>query len=416
LDESNTKAKKIITEAMKYLDEQSKLRYDNLIRRGANMSKDHLDHLSIHYLYIRSFAKEIPVMDKAQTAMKYYQGQAEKYWINKNLYAQAMIGLSQIKDNNDHYKKIQRSLDEKSFYSDELGRYWNLGNGYNWYELPIESHAMMVEFFTETDQDRRFIEDMKIWLLKNKQTNHWSTTKSTAAAIYALMLQGEDNKEGINTWILEAANPTIHIGSTLVEYDKESPEVGTGYIKKSYNAEQLEPVMSQVEIKNNSKVIGWGASYYKYFEDLDKIESFEDTPLKVSKKLFREDMTDYGPKLVEINDNNPVEIGDRVISRVEIKVDRSMSYVHLKDMRPSGLEPENVLSSYKWKGGLGYYESTRDLASHFFISSLAKGTYVFEYPMRVVHEGDFSAGIATLQCMYAPEFNSHSNGLRIKVQ
>ena len=125
-------------------------------------------------------------------------------------------------------------------------------------------------------------------------------------------------------------------------------------------------------------------------------------------------MTDSGPQLVS-TDKNGIHPGDRLIVRIEIKVDRSMSYVHLKDMRSSGFEPENVLSGYRWKGGLGYYESTRDLASHFFISQLNKGTYVFEYPLRAVHKGGFSSGITSIQCMYAPEFTSHSSGGIVEV-
>ena len=88
----------------------------------------------------------------------------------------------------------------------------------------------------------------------------------------------------------------------------------------------------------------------------------------------------------------------------------------MKDMRASGLEPINVLSRYKWQDGLGYYESTKDVATHFFFDYLPKGTYVFEYPMVVNHKGNFSNGITTIQCMYAPEFTSHSEGIRVTVE
>ena len=174
--------------------------------------------------------------------------------------------------------------------------------------------------------------------------------------------------------------------------------------------------MSEIHIKNESSTIGWGAAYYQYFEDMDKVKVFRDTPLKIKRIYFIEKKTNEGPKLVEITSNLELNPGDRVISRIEIKVDRSMDFVHLKDMRPSGFEPENILSGYRWSHGLGYYESTRDVASHFFIDHLPKGTFVFEYPMRVVHKGSFSTGMATIQCMYAPEFTSHSDGTLIDVK
>ncbi|MBK8515925.1 MAG: hypothetical protein IPL55_06445 [Saprospiraceae bacterium] len=96
--------------------------------------------------------------------------------------------------------------------------------------------------------------------------------------------------------------------------------------------------------------------------------------------------------------------------------DRQMEYVHMKDMRPSGLEPINVISEYKCQGQLGYYETTKDLATHFYFNYLPKGTFVFEYPLIAVHKGDFSGGITNIESMYAPEFGSHSEGVRVIVR
>ena len=159
----------------------------------------------------------------------------------------------------------------------------------------------------------------------------------------------------------------------------------------------------------------WGAVYWQYFENLDKITSAA-TPLVVKKQLFIEKASDRGPVLEAIANGGGLKIGDKVKARIEIIVDRDMEYVHLKDARASCFEPVNVLSSYHWQGGLGYYESTRDASSNFFFSYLPKGKYVFEYPMFVTNAGDFSNGIATIQCMYAPEFSSHSEGLRVTVK
>jgi uncharacterized protein YfaS (alpha-2-macroglobulin family) len=110
-----------------------------------------------------------------------------------------------------------------------------------------------------------------------------------------------------------------------------------------------------------------------------------------------------------------VQVGDELVVRVELRVDRDMEYVHLKDQRGSGTEPVSVLSQYRYQDGLAYYESTRDTASHFFIDYLPKGAYVFEYSTRVQHRGDYQTGVAEIQCMYAPEFNSHSESLSLRV-
>jgi len=159
----------------------------------------------------------------------------------------------------------------------------------------------------------------------------------------------------------------------------------------------------------------WGSVYWQYFEDLDKITPSA-TPLKLVKKLFIEKNSDKGPVLVALADGAQLKVGDKVKVRIELKVDRDMEYIHMKDMRAACMEPTNVISEYKYQGGLGYYESTKDASTNFFFGWLARGSYVFEYPMFVTHAGNFSNGITTIQCMYAPEFTSHSEGIRVTVE
>ena len=197
---------------------------------------------------------------------------------------------------------------------------------------------------------------------------------------------------------------------------QSSPEAGTGYFKTAWNGTDISADMGTIKVNNPNEQPAWGAVYYQYFEDLDKIKTFEETPLTIKKQLFKEVDSDTGPKLSKITDKSPLTPGDKVKVRIEIRVDRSMEYVHLKDTRAAGFEPINVLSRYKWQEGLGYYESTKDASTNFFIDYLPKGTFVFEYPLRVVHKGEFSNGITSMQCMYAPEFSSHSEGIRVQVQ
>jgi uncharacterized protein YfaS (alpha-2-macroglobulin family) len=167
-------------------------------------------------------------------------------------------------------------------------------------------------------------------------------------------------------------------------------------------------------INQSTNQPSWGAVYWQYFEDMDKVTSAA-TPLQLQKKLFIQKNTDRGPVLTPVNEGTELKVGDQVKVRIELRVDRDMEYVHMKDMRATGLEPVNVLSGYKWQGGLGYYETTRDASTNFFFSYLRKGTYVFEYPLFVTHTGNFSNGITTIQCMYAPEFTANSEGFRINV-
>jgi uncharacterized protein YfaS (alpha-2-macroglobulin family) len=208
----------------------------------------------------------------------------------------------------------------------------------------------------------------------------------------------------------------ITIGNIKVDPKQADTDIeaGSGYFKTSWSGTEIKPEMGNITVQNNNKVVAWGGLYWQYFENLDKITSAE-TPLKLKKQLFVERSTDTGPVLIPLS-KEKLSLGDRIKVRIELRVDRDMEYVHMKDMRASGFEPENVISRFKWQDGLGYYESTKDASTNFFFDYLSKGTYVFEYPLRVTHFGDFSNGITQIQCMYAPEFTSHSEGVRVKIK
>jgi len=122
-----------------------------------------------------------------------------------------------------------------------------------------------------------------------------------------------------------------------------------------------------------------------------------------------------GSRLIALDQARALQPGDKLTIRMELRSDRAMDHVHLKDLRASGLEPTETLSGYRFQGGLGYYQSTRDAATDFFFDHLRPGTYVLEYHLRVAHAGDFSNGITTAMCMYAPEFAAHSEGIRVVV-
>jgi hypothetical protein len=269
----------------------------------------------------------------------------------------------------------------------------------------------MIETFSEIGNSTKDIDNLKIWLLKNKQTNRWKTTKATTEAVYALLLQGTD-------WISTTEFVDVTIGNKTIkplELENVKVEAGTGYFKTSWNGNEIIPEMAEVTIKKEGRGIAWGAMYWQYFENIDKIKSFKETPLNINKKLYLIEQTSKGEVLSPIT-NQELKVGDKVKVRIEIRVDRDMEFVMLKDARASAFEPVNVLSHYKYQDGLGYYQSTKDNATYFFMDYLQKGTYVFEYPLLVTHKGGFSNGITTMESMYAPEFKSHSEGMRVLVE
>lgn len=406
---------KMVKNAIRYLDVRLAEDYRDLKKynKGKDLEKNHLSSIAIHYLYARSYFEDLQIPSKTKEAFEYYKKQAEKYWLNRGKYEQGMIALALKRYENEKVaKEIVASLKEHSQTSEEMGMYWkdNVA-GYYWYQAPIETQALMIEVFDEVTNDQKSVNDLKVWLLKQKQTQDWKTTKATAEAVYSLLLRG-------SKWLENDEMVEIKIGGKKLEIDKMDgvkAEAGTGYFKTSWSKGEVKPKMAEVELKKTTEGVAWGAVYWQYFEQLDKITKHE-TPLKLNKKLFVERLTSHGKKLEEITEKTKLVVGDKVVVRVELKTDRTMEYVHMKDMRASGFEPLNVISNYRYQDGLGYYQSTRDAATNFFISYLPKGTYVFEYALRVAHKGDFSNGITTIQCMYAPEFTSHSEGIRVKIK
>jgi hypothetical protein len=391
---------------------------------------DHLGYEHIQFLYALSYLNGIasPTEDAAE-AVSYFSNQARKYWNNKNLYAQGMIAIWAGRSGDiNTTRSIMASLREKAVTSEEIGMYWrdNTG-GYLWYQAPVETQVLMIELFEEfgaksgksgsntgeptADQNKRDVDQMKTWLLKQKQTQSWPTSTATAEAVYALLLRGTD-------WLQTDASVKISLGNKTIDLANDpdiETEPGTGYFKTSWSGEEISPAMGNITVSKASDGPAWGAVYLQYFENLDKIRSAQ-SPLSISKQLFIRENTDEGQRLAEITEQQPLSIGDNVTVRVEITSDRNLEFVHLKDMRAAAFEPATTLSGYEWKGGLGYYRSTRDAATNFFFYYLPKGTHVFEYQLIVAQEGQFSNGISTIQCMYAPEFAAHSEGNRITVK
>lgn len=413
----------IVQAALPYLDKKIKEDYDRLVKSKAKPEQQQVGYTEIHYLYMRSFFPNKPVSSQAQTAVNYFRKQAKQFWMKGNKYMQGMTALA-LNRNGDAVtpKAILASLKETSVTHEEMGMYWkdnSFGRSSFWWQAPVETQALLIETFTEVGKDVATVNELKTWLIKNKQTNNWRTTKATADACYALLLQGTD-------WLAAEPSVSIQLGTVTLSSNGQNAEAGTGYFKNTIEGRIINPQMGNIKVTVSGKepLAGpqskglqpsWGAVYWQYFEDMDKV-TMAATPLQLTKKLFVEKNSDRGPVLHPVEEGAVLRAGDKIKVRIELRADRDMEYVHMKDMRASALEPVNVLSGYKWQGALGYYETTKDASTNFFFNYLRKGTYVFEYPLFVTHTGNFSNGITTIQCMYAPEFTAHSEGIKIRVE
>ena len=402
-DYQSSEQKEMVKKLVSYVDNEINKYYDTSSGTKANAWSNFV----IDYLYTRSYwEKEYPLKAKGATLRTSVISKAKTAKITDftffGLHRSALLfnnyGLKDVS------KKLMNYLKETSTETETQGVYWKQNlNDWGWYSSKTVNHAGALEAFQKlTPQDENFIEEMKIWLITQKEVNSWGNSRGTAEVIFTILNSGKswtsaDSDKAEITWGGKQLNPQTQ---------------ATGYVKQSINSDKLDKDLGTVIIKKDSPGIVQGGLFWQYYEDLDKIKSSE-SYISISKELYKKVKTENGEQLVKINENSPLKVGDKVTVRMILNTDRNMEFIHLKDMRASGFEPLDVISGYQWKNNLGYYQSTKDASTNFYIENMPKGKYVFEYDYVANASGKFSNGITTLQNYYAPQMNAHTQGTKV---
>ncbi|HMQ75124.1 MAG TPA: alpha-2-macroglobulin family protein [Flavobacteriales bacterium] len=386
-------------------------------RRQRELDKDALaafrpDHGDLHYLYARSFFRRIALDGAAGAAAQWLLDRAADGWQGYGLHDQALLALVLHRfDRHIDAARIVESLRQRAVQSDELGMYWSdFRRGVDPWGFPAETHARMIEAFHEVAGDAASVNALRLHLLQLKRTTDWGTTTATAEACHALLLTGD-------AWLEEGEGPEIRVGGQVV--GAQHREAGTGTFERTWSGEDVKPALGEVTITERADRPSWGALYWQYFERMDRVTPPDlgggSSPFQLTRQVMLERPGDRGPELVELGQGVAVRPGDKLVLRLVLRTDRPLDFVHVKDLRAAGLEPVDALSGYRVQSGLGHYQSIRDAAMDLFVDRLPAGTHVFSYAVRATHAGDFSQGIASATCMYAPEFGGHSEGLRVLV-
>ena len=303
-------------------------------------------------------------------------------------------------------KKLMNYLKETSTQSETQGVYWKQNlNDWGWYSSKTVNQAGALEAFQKlTPTDENFIEEMKIWLITQKEVNSWGSSRGTAEVIFTILNSGK-------SWTSNGSdNADITWGGKQLNAQTQA----TGYIKQTITSDNVDKNLATVSVKKDSPGIVQGGLFWQYYEDLDKIKSSE-SYISITKELYKKMKTENGEQLMKINENSPIKVGDKITVRMILNTDRNMEFIHLKDMRAAGFEPLDVTSGYQWKNNLGYYQSTKDASTNFYIERMPKGKYVFEYDYVANASGTFSNGITTLQNYYAPQMNAHTQRTKINI-
>ena len=396
-----------VTRALQYIDREEQRHYEKYIKpylKKYKWSPDNID-----YLYTRSF------YGKGNTeAYKFYYNNALKNYKNYNgLYIQAQLALIfQRHGDKQAARDLIRRLKEKALENDEMGMYWRDNrSGWCWYERPIETQALLIQAFREvTPQDTLSIALMQQWLLKQKQTTHWGNDRATVEAISALVTPENPNTPSNPNTLNNLKSTTL----TLCGVDLSTPSEGLeGYRTQRWEGPALDSIIaledSTVTLRKVTPGIAWGAVYYQYTDDMDKIPSSE-SGITLKRCYLNQNNQNIQSTL------NTLKVGDRVKVRIDISCDRTMEYLELIDGRPSCVEPLSTRAGWNWNQGLRYYVEVKNTATHCYINRLEKGKYVVEYDVYVTNPGTFLAGPVTMQCMYAPEFRAIAPATRLEVE
>ena len=349
----------------------------------------------LRYLYICALDGKAPVDEKVN---RYFIDKLSGEGKELTIYGKALGAIIlQQAGKVAEAKLFMQSLMEYSVVTDEMGRYFDTPKArYSWFSYKIPTEVAAMEAIQRITKDTKAIDEMKRWLLKQKQTQTWETPIATADAVYALMATGASDL------LANTGGVEITLGKEVIRTPADN---AIGYIKKTVSGDVMN--IKKVSVDKEGTGMGWGAVYAQYLESMDQIGE-QGNGLSVSRQLYKGDEA--------LNESAPLKVGDKITVRLTVKADRDMDFVQIKDDRAACMEPLQAVSGFRWGNGLGYYQATKDASTQFFIDQMRKGTYVIEYQVYVNRTGEYQAGIATVQSAYAPEFGGHTGGYRVMVE
>ena len=349
----------------------------------------------LRYLYICALDGKAPVDEKVN---RYFIDKLSGEGKELTIYGKALGAIIlQQAGKVAEAKLFMQSLMEYSVVTDEMGRYFDTPKArYSWFSYKIPTEVAAMEAIQRITKDTKAIDEMKRWLLKQKQTQTWETPIATADAVYVLMATGTSDL------LANTGGVEITLGKEVIRTPADD---AIGYIKKTVSGDVMN--IKKIRVDKEGAGMGWGAVYAQYLESMDQI-SGQGNGLSVSRQLYKGDEA--------LNESAPLKVGDKITVRLTVKADRDMDFVQIKDDRAACMEPLQAVSGFRWSNGLGYYQATKDASTQFFIDQMRKGTYVIEYQVYVNRTGEYQAGIATVQSAYAPEFGGHTGGYRVMVE
>ncbi|MBR3413522.1 MAG: hypothetical protein IKG81_12620 [Bacteroidales bacterium] len=408
---------RIKNRALAYVDKEAYKDYLDWMKYLQKHPNSQCKPIMLDYLYTRSYYTDKKLTADHQKAFDYFYGNAkQRYSDYTSLYDQALLALVFHRHGDTKLaKEMVERIRQKALYSDEMGMYWRDNRaGYFYYQRPVETQALLIETFREVlPADTLSVAQMQQWLLKQKQTTRWSSDIATLRAIQSLM-PVETKNDKLKTKMEDAVvvrgkalTDTLHIAVA---------DGSAGYLRHTYRGDSLARLTNSnsvsATIVRPNKGISWGALYYQYTEQMDKVPASE-TGITLERMLYR---IEADGSLTELKNGVNISVGDRLRVRLNVSCDRALEYVELKEFRAACLEPVSTASGWVWGWGLSYYVAVNNSHNAVYIDRMEKGKYTIDVDYYVTNPGTFTLAPSVLQCLYAPEFRATSRGQRITVK
>ncbi len=402
---ADEEAKTMQNQLVNYIDQATLNRWQREENRSTRQT---LTYTDIAYLYVRSGYRDIPLTGKLLAIHQKMMEQL-KAWSRFNDYEKAYAALALYRYGfTDEAQAIVASLRQYAVTTPNKGMFWpNSRSSYHYRNGAVQKECAIFHALAEIDPITAELDAMRQWLLTQKQTNQWASVPSTLDAISVLLTQGTD-------WLApDQAQTTITWGGKPVAMNPDAPFVGVS--EYTLNASEITPANAQAIITTHHAQPSWGALYWQYYDEVKNVKATSVKELDLHRQLFVRRPSNEGATYIPLN-TTAIKPGDRIAVRLTITAGQDLQFLCLTDNRAACLEPAGQLSGYKYREGIGYYEEVGNTATRLYFEFLPKGSYVITYEVNVDRQGEYTQGLSTLQCLYAPQIIAHAPAQTIVVK
>lgn len=358
----------------------------------------------LYYLYMESFFPEVKSVEGFGTLKKKALDEIEKNWKSGYIFDKATMAILLWREGRKNTaREIVESLKQFTSYSPEKGMWYDNLASYRGGSSKMLATARVLEALHLVNPEDSSIDLMRQWMLLQRQTQDWQEGLFSIDAINTLLTTG-------SSWDGRYGLPSISIGDMIVASSRLEELTGAITVDiplSNANGKSL-------EISRTAPTPAWGGVISQFVAPAVDIKAANIPDLSIEKKYWKLVTDDKGA--IRALETSDIHVGDKLRIALIVECGKDMDFVALTDERGACVEPVDKTSGYTCIDGIWCYREIRNSSTNLFFPFLPKGRHVFYYECNVQEEGEFAAGIATLQCLYAPVMTAHSAGDLLKVK